>query len=112
MLNKVGATALHIPLQCFPKGVRMRRAFRTFVVGTGAAGLSMAAACLPVWAAEYPTKAVRFIVPYAPGSTDVQARVVADKLQQRMGQPFVIENRPGAATLIGAKYVATAAPDG
>jgi tripartite-type tricarboxylate transporter receptor subunit TctC len=64
-------------------------------------------------AAGYPKAAVKMIVGFAPGgSNDIIARVVADKLSARMGQPFVVENKPGAGGTIAADFVAHAAPDG
>jgi tripartite-type tricarboxylate transporter receptor subunit TctC len=71
------------------------------------------AASLPAVAQEWPSKSVRIIVPFGPGSTpDVVARLVAERLQQKFGQPFVIENRPGASGNIGTDAVAKAEPDG
>lgn len=68
---------------------------------------------LPAAAQEWPSKSVRIIVPFGPGSTpDVVARMVAERLQQKFGQPFVIENRPGASGNIGTDAVAKAEPDG
>ena len=62
---------------------------------------------------SYPTKPIRFIVPYPPGgSTDPMARLVGNKLAERWGQSVVIDNRPGASTIIGTDAVAKAAPDG
>jgi tripartite-type tricarboxylate transporter receptor subunit TctC len=64
-------------------------------------------------AQDYPSKPVRIVVPYAAGGgTDALARYLAHGLERRLGQPFVIENRPGQGTAIGAAYVARAAPDG
>ena len=64
-------------------------------------------------AASYPTRPVRIIVPYgAGGIADVTMRMVAEKLSQKLGQQFIIDNRPGAAGIIGIKAAATAAPDG
>ena len=61
----------------------------------------------------YPSKPVRFIVPFAPGGqSDVVARVVGQKLSERWGQPVVIENKPGAATTLGADFVAKSPADG
>jgi tripartite-type tricarboxylate transporter receptor subunit TctC len=63
--------------------------------------------------AAYPEKPIRLIVPWAPGgSTDILARIAADKLRQSMGQPVVVENKPGASGNIGSDIVAKAAPDG
>lgn len=64
-------------------------------------------------AQPYPNKPVRFIVPVAAGgSTDTTARIVAEALSASLGQPFVVENRPGAATTIGIDLVAKSKPDG
>lgn len=62
---------------------------------------------------QYPTKAVRVVVPYPAGSTpDIVARALATKLQASLGQPFVVENKPGAGGNIGADAVAKSAADG
>lgn len=64
-------------------------------------------------AQDYPKSTVRLIVPYpAGGTTDIYGRVVAAGLQQRFGQPFIVENLPGAATALAAERVARSAPDG
>ena len=78
------------------------------------AALAAAALTMPVAHAQvYPAKPVRLIVPYpAGGGTDFFARTVAVQLSQQMGQQVVVENRPGAATIIGADAVAKSAPDG
>jgi tripartite-type tricarboxylate transporter receptor subunit TctC len=68
---------------------------------------------LPAHAQTWPARPVRLIVPYAPGgSTDNATRAFADKLSQRLGQQFVIENKGGAAGAIGVELGARAAPDG
>jgi len=64
-------------------------------------------------AADYPTRPVRVIVPFAPGgATDLIARIVSQKLSEKFGQQFVVVNTPGAAGTIGANAVARAEPDG
>lgn len=64
-------------------------------------------------AETYPTRAVKIVVPWAVGGiSDGLARIIGDELSKRMGQAFVVENRPGAAGIIGAAYVASANPDG
>src|SRR3546814_5725175 len=63
--------------------------------------------------ADYPTKSVRVIVPFAAGGTeDLVARVVADKLAERLGQTFIIENKPGAGSVIGSGMLADQLADG
>ena len=64
-------------------------------------------------AQSYPSRPVRFVVPFPPGGgMDIVARAVGEKLSPRLGQPVVIENKPGAGTTIGTDYVAKSAPDG
>ena len=75
--------------------------------------VALFAAPLAALAQAYPNKPVRLIVPWPPGqATDLAARIVAEKLAQSMGQPFVVENKPGAGGAIGSDAVAKAAPDG
>lgn len=63
--------------------------------------------------ASYPTKPIKIVVPAPAGSAnDILVRTVADKLSQRLGQPMVIDNRPGAGAILGTEVVARAAPDG
>ena len=62
---------------------------------------------------NYPTRSVTIVVPFGAGSgTDVMARTLADDLSKRLGQPVVVENRPGGASIPAAEFVARAAPDG
>src|SRR5262245_39309351 len=64
-------------------------------------------------AQNYPTKPIHLIVPYpAGGGTDFFARLVGQKMSELVGQPIVVENKPGAATNLGADFVAKASPDG
>jgi tripartite-type tricarboxylate transporter receptor subunit TctC len=69
--------------------------------------------CAPLHAQEWPSRSVTIIVPFIAGSTpDSLARIVAEGLQQRLGTPFVVENRPGASGNTGTAAAAKAAPDG
>ena len=75
--------------------------------------LGLLLAAWPASAQDWPTKAVKIVVPFGPGSTpDVVARLIADHLQKKLGQPFLIENKPGAGGNTGTDAVAKAAPDG
>ena len=80
--------------------------------------LAAGAAALPAvsrisWAQAYPARPVRIIVGAAPSGTyDIMARLIGEWLSERLGQPFVIENRPGAGTTIGTEAVVKAPPDG
>ena len=65
------------------------------------------------FAADYPNRPVRIIAPFgAGGPTDLFTRIIAQELQKSLGEPFVVENKPGAGTTIGTEYVARSAPDG
>ena len=73
--------------------------------------LALFATPLAALAQGYPNKPIRIIVPWPPGqATDLAARIVADKLAVSMGQPFVVENKPGAGGAIGTEAVVKAAP--
>jgi len=78
------------------------------------AGVALVAqAAMHARAQDYPNRPVTFVVPYAAGGgLDVLARMLAQKLTDRLGKPFVVDNRPGAGTLIGANSAAKEAPDG
>jgi tripartite-type tricarboxylate transporter receptor subunit TctC len=78
------------------------------------AGLSVSALSAPSFAADdYPNRPIRLVVPYAPGgSTDTIARIVGQQVAKTIGQPVVIENKPGAASAVGALFVARAPADG
>jgi tripartite-type tricarboxylate transporter receptor subunit TctC len=74
---------------------------------------SLAAIAAPARAADWPTRPVTWVVPYPPaGTTDILARIVAQWLTEKMGQTFVIENKPGGGNNIGVQYVVNAPPDG
>lgn len=91
----------------------MRRAFLKQLAGVSLA-TGAAAGLMPAWAqSEYPNKPVRFVVPVPPGgAADMMARLIAAHLQAKWGQPFVVDNKPGAGSSLGMDLVAKAAPDG
>jgi tripartite-type tricarboxylate transporter receptor subunit TctC len=75
--------------------------------------VSTISGCVVAFAADYPTRPVRIEVGFSAGSgVDVLTRIVAQKLSDSMGQPFVVENRPGAGSNIATRYASEAAPDG
>jgi tripartite-type tricarboxylate transporter receptor subunit TctC len=77
------------------------------------AWVAIAFASAVVQAQDYPSRPIRFVVPYPPGAlTDVLARALGDKLSTALRQPVLVENRPGAGTLVGAEMVAKAPADG
>ena len=76
------------------------------------AALATALAVLPA-AAQYPAKPIRIVVPFPPGGgVDIVARTVGEKISGRLGQPVVVDNKPGASMTIGTDAVAKSAPDG
>ena len=90
---------------------------KTFQVAAALA-VSLICAAIPVHAQapasrDYPSRPIRMIVPFpAGGPTDLLARVVGQRMGELMRQPIVVDNKPGANTIIGADAVAKAAPDG
>jgi tripartite-type tricarboxylate transporter receptor subunit TctC len=73
----------------------------------------LAGATLAVHAQDYPSRPIRIVVPAAPGgSGDILGRLIGGKLQERWGQPVVVENRAGAGQMIGAELVAKSSADG
>jgi tripartite-type tricarboxylate transporter receptor subunit TctC len=82
---------------------------RTFITALGSAALWP----LVAGAQDYPARPITIVVPYTPGgSTEILARIVAQRLEERLGQSVLVENKPGAGTVIGATAVAKSTPDG
>jgi len=80
---------------------------------TALAALATSLASPLAWAQSWPSKPIRLIVPFPPGgATDTVARLIAERLAPRLGQAVIIENKPGAATVIGMDAVAKSIPDG
>jgi len=85
---------------------------RRTLLATGLAAAS-GLASVGAWAQAYPTKPVRLVVPFAPGgTTDIVARVVAEKINSALGQTMIVENKAGGGGSVGATEIARAAPDG
>jgi tripartite-type tricarboxylate transporter receptor subunit TctC len=83
------------------------------MIRIAALALSLGATALPAAAADYPDHAIKMIVPFAAGGgTDVLARIIAQNLNSKWGQPVVVENQPGASGAIGTRTVMKAPPDG
>ena len=81
---------------------------RTLLAAAGAAALP-----LPALAQAWPARPIRLVVPFAPGgTTDIVARIVSQAMQERLGQPVIVDNRPGAGATTASQAVADAAPDG
>jgi tripartite-type tricarboxylate transporter receptor subunit TctC len=87
---------------------------KSILVGLAALAVLSTAPSGPAQAADrYPNRPVRLVVPYAPGGgSDITGRAIGQKLGEALGQTFVVDNRPGAASMIGTEIVARAAPDG
>jgi tripartite-type tricarboxylate transporter receptor subunit TctC len=89
---------------------------RAFLRSTACAGMTLLGA--PMIAAThadslYPNRPVRWVVPYAAGgATDVLSRLICQRLSERLGQPFIVENRPGAGATVGTQTVIASSPDG
>jgi tripartite-type tricarboxylate transporter receptor subunit TctC len=79
-----------------------------FVIALATAACSAAA-----WSQSYPAKTVKIVVPYGVGGpADIYARFIGGKLQEALGQTFIVEDRPGAGSIVGTDYVAKSEPDG
>ena len=95
-----------------PLGKIMKLSRRQFLY-LAASTIALPAASYKAWAQTYPTRPVRMIVPFGPGGgTDIVARLIGQWLTERLGQTFVIENRPGAGGNLGTEAVVRAPPDG
>ena len=86
---------------------------RSLLLGASGLAAGLAAPAIVQAQGAYPSRPVRLVIPWPPGqATDLMARVTASKITESWGQPFVPENRAGAAGMIGTDLVAKAAPDG
>jgi tripartite-type tricarboxylate transporter receptor subunit TctC len=102
----------HFPIRparrCLPAAIQWRLALRLLLAALAAIILASTDA-----AAQQPGRAITIVVPFTPGTgPDILARVLGEEIQQRRGQPVVVENKPGASGNIGTQVVARAAPDG
>jgi tripartite-type tricarboxylate transporter receptor subunit TctC len=96
--------------QAPPSNARRRGLALALTLGTAAAAIGLPGAA---FAQGFPNKPITIVVPYPPGgTTDALARLMQEPLQKQLGQPVVIDNRPGASAVLGTKLVAKAAPDG
>jgi tripartite-type tricarboxylate transporter receptor subunit TctC len=91
----------------------MLMSFRFGLIGALLAALAASPAAAQEDASKYPSRAIHIIVGFAAGGgNDVIARIYAQKLSEDLGQPVIVENKPGAGAIIGTEYVSKAAPDG
>ncbi|WP_287915293.1 tripartite tricarboxylate transporter substrate binding protein [Comamonas sp.] len=75
--------------------------------------VAVTAICTPALAQDYPIKPITIVVPFSPGgATDIMSRTLAERLNARLGKPVLVENKPGAGTMIASEFVSKAAPDG
>jgi tripartite-type tricarboxylate transporter receptor subunit TctC len=92
---------------------RMKTLSRRALLASALPALGLAAAHAQNDPRNYPERQVSFVVPFAPGGgTDILTRLLAQKLEQRSGKPFVVENRPGAGTILATNYLAHSPADG
>ncbi|MFS8037923.1 Bug family tripartite tricarboxylate transporter substrate binding protein [Xanthobacter sp. AM11] len=86
---------------------------RSLLLSSLICAATLAAAPVESWAQTYPSKPLRLVVGYAPGgSTDQVARILGQKLSEELGQPVVVDNKPGAGATVASEFVARSAPDG
>src|SRR6516165_2468203 len=102
-----------VPSDCMPRGGTGMKLPRRRFLRLAARAAALPAVSRFAWAQAYPTRPVRIVVGFAPGGGgDIIARLIGQWLSERLGQPFLIENRPGAASNIATEVVVRAAPDG
>src|SRR5262249_26816518 len=100
-------------LAAFQGGTAMKTKTRRRFLQLAAGAAALPAMARFAWAQNYPTRPVRIVVGFTPGgTTDISARLIGQWLSERLGQQFVIENRPGAGSNIAAEAVVNAPPDG
>ena len=83
-----------------------------WMTAVAALGLLISAAGIAATSQPYPSRPVRLLIGYAPGGSDIPGRMLAQRLAEKFGQPFVIDNRPGAASILATEMLAKAPPDG
>jgi tripartite-type tricarboxylate transporter receptor subunit TctC len=109
-----GVTFFHDQEHCVPKPLLQLFRFRLLAsVVLATTGVLSLVAMAPARAAGYPDKPIHLVIPFPPaGATDVIGRAIGQELSKSLGQPVIVENRPGAGSTIGNDVVAKAAPDG
>lgn len=105
-------TPVRRPLSVASAGNQLQGETQVKILRVLAAGVVWAALAPQALAQGYPNKPVHVIVPQPPGGVDTVARIIVQKLSESTGQPFIVENRPGASGTIGTSYVAKAPADG
>src|ERR1017187_5891912 len=99
-----------IPRQRHRNGDKNMKTGKLLVALAGAASVLLAQGA---FAQTFPSKPIRFVMPYSPGaSSDILARPIANEMSKSLGQPVLIEYKPGAGSTIGADFIAKSAPDG
>ena len=97
----------------FAKSIGTSRRHALAALALGGAALAVASIALPAHAQAWPSRPITLVVPFPPGgTTDVLARTLGEKLSASLGQPVIVENKPGAGATLGADYVAKSKPDG
>lgn len=94
--------------------ITLRKALNHWSVGVAAGAIGLLSTLTPASAqTDYPTRSIKIVVPYtAGGNVDLTARIISKKLSEQLGQQVIVENRPGASTIIGSQSVAKSPPDG